>query len=350
MTNNRIAQKIIKSNSPVILLFGEEEYPLNNTFDSLLEHYCPDENSRYNLDILDANETDVFRIVDLCKQIPMMSEKRVVVIKNFDKLNYTGNSKDYKTCDFYKYLSNPAQETVLILLGAPPKLKGTGSKKASRDKIINSKHFPFNIILDQYEYAEFPKVYDNKIPNWIIDEFAAKSYKIDIETATILSMMVNPNLREISNEVDKIITHFLDKKEITKEDIYATTGGSRSFNVFELQKMVGKKEKELSLKIANELVSVHKQGVLIIKILSGFFISLLMTKELLKKGSSKGEIAKTLGKPIFFIDDFTNAAKIFTEEQIVKSIDELYLADKKIKSTSINPELLIQNLLICMLG
>src|SRR5208283_3822486 len=75
-----------KKFAPVYFLCGEEELIIEECVHFLLANALEPEEKTFNCDILHASDTNASDIVSLANSFPMMAQRRVVIIKEFDKL------------------------------------------------------------------------------------------------------------------------------------------------------------------------------------------------------------------------------------------------------------------------
>ncbi|TAK50833.1 MAG: DNA polymerase III subunit delta, partial [Bacteroidetes bacterium] len=71
----------------VYLFFGEEEFLFAEGLDSLIEHAVDPSTSSFNLDVFYGSEIDARKIIEAASSYPMMAERRVVIVKEFDKVS-----------------------------------------------------------------------------------------------------------------------------------------------------------------------------------------------------------------------------------------------------------------------
>ena len=83
---NDIRTKNIK---PVYLFCGDDEYSKRDALDRIKKALLAD--GFEDLDFYSADDADADRVADACRTLPFMSEKRVVVIRNYK--TFTARSK-----------------------------------------------------------------------------------------------------------------------------------------------------------------------------------------------------------------------------------------------------------------
>jgi DNA polymerase III subunit delta len=337
----------------VLLIFGEEEFLVEEAYSKLIKYLTLNDPSKSDFEILNAEENSPERIVDSCSSFPFLAEKRVVVVTNFDKLFSGKISKKTETSSsFAKYLSNPMDSTILILKGANKKIYGLSNAlnskrdKAKGEKIISSSGFPYNIILNKYEWIEFPKVWENQFAGWLTKRLKSFGKTIDPEAAELFIIHSSQTLRDLNNEIDKLLIYLNDRNEIKMEDIDFLIGSNREFNVFELQKAVGSRNLKQSIKILENLLAVDRKEMLILTVLTNYFISMLKLIEESAATNDKYILAGKLRISPAFVPEYLSALKLYTVNEIENAFNYLTETDLVLKSSSTDSLYILEKMLI----
>ncbi|MDA3844065.1 MAG: DNA polymerase III subunit delta [Candidatus Kapabacteria bacterium] len=338
---------------PVLLMYGEEDFLLDQAYDTLISKLCPDEVSRYDADFVDADEKSINEVIIAAESFPFTSSKRVVVVKNFHKY-FSGvvSKKKQESSPLNSYLKSPSETTVLILKASVEKLKGLSvslnnpSKKSQAEKTIKNAKFPYGEILREYEWIEFPKVYESDFPRWAIAKIKKAGKEISSEAAQLLTAHVNPVLRELNNEVDKLLLFCKDKDEITVDDINELVGSSRKHNVFELQKSIGQRNLPKSLDILENMLSTDRQEMLILTMLTRYFTTLWKLIEASYNESNQYKIAGAVRVAPFFVPEYLAALRKYRYDEIDNAFFALAEADETLKTTSTDSIYVMQKMLI----
>ncbi len=118
---------IIKTHNfpPVLLMFGEEEFLLDEAYQRLVEAAVDEETGSFNFDLLEGSESTPETVVEMASAFPMMAERRVVAVRHFDKLvSGRGGSRAEQKSPLASYFTAPSPTTFLILLASVPDLNG----------------------------------------------------------------------------------------------------------------------------------------------------------------------------------------------------------------------------------
>ncbi len=344
---------LIKSNQKysIILLFGENEFAREEAQNKLIEHYVANENDKFNFDVFDGDDIQQSTLTDLCKSYPMMGDRRVVLVKRFEKIFSGRTSKKLETSSpISHYLNSPSESTVLILVANLDGVKDVykSYKSSSKDafqKKISTLKFPYNQIISNFAWMEFPRVYESEYPRWTEARIRSAGKIIQPEALEILVSRTKQTLRDLSNEVDKILLATDSKQEITLSDVSFLTGTTREFTVFELQKSISERNISKAVLIMNRILAVDKQEMLMIAIFSKFFINILKIGEDYKAGMPPTTLASKIGVSPYQFNDYQTALKKYSLTEIEHAIISICETDLKMKSNISDNLMVMQNML-----
>lgn len=344
--------QIIQSGNvpPILFIFGEEDFLIEESLAKLIAYLLPTEHSRYDFDMLDGDDTSQNIIVSKASSYPMANDRRVVVVRRVEKLFTSRSKKPDKNSPISSYLKNPSPSTVLIFVsntdaftGISAGLKGKNIDKAKK-QIENAK-FPYNEILSKYEWIEFPKIWESNLPSWISQRVKSYGKTISQDAVELLFAQTPPSLRDLSNEIEKICLFIQDQKNISVEDVGKIAGSSRSNNVFELQNAVGERNLKKSLTILYNMLASEKQEMLIITMLTRYFLAVWKLQEAAAATNNNSELAGKVGVNPFFLKDYRAAASKYSPTMVNNAIIALCDADLELKSSGFDNLLTMQNLL-----
>lgn len=312
-----------KTYRPVYFLMGDEPYFIDMISD-YIEHNVLDESEKeFNQTVLYGRDVTTADVIGAAKRFPMMSEFKVVIVKEAQDIRdlvkkEKEDKKDKQKSTFEQYLENPLPSTVLVFCY---KYK-TIDKRTSLAKVIDK-----NAVL-----FESKKLYDNQVPDWINNYLKSKEYTINQRAAGLLAEYLGTSLSKITNELDKLTINLPPKSEITAEHIQANIGISKDYNVFELQTVIGKKEVLKANRIINYFAANPKDNPMVVTVSSlyGYFSKILVYHFLTDKKTA----ASALGVHPFFVKDYEMAAKNYSVGKL-KSIFS-YLRDYDLKSKGVD--------------
>ncbi|MDH3251728.1 MAG: DNA polymerase III subunit delta, partial [Ignavibacteria bacterium] len=170
------------------------------------------------------------------------------------------------------------------------------------------------------------------------------------EATQLLSASVNPSLREIQNELEKLYVYIGERTSITADDVSAVVGVSREYNIFALQQAIGVRDLPRAMLILERMIDAGEQPTLIIFMLTRYFVTLWKLLELKSRGSSPQELSRELKINPYFFREYLEALQHYSKEQIEQSFGTLAGADEQLKTTSSKPKLVMEVMLVGLAG
>ncbi len=300
--------------APVYLFHGEESFLADEATKMIIEKSLTEEERGFNLDIVYGSETTVREVVSHASSYPMVSERRVVVVRGIEKLSLQEKEKELLT----NYLENPSPTTILVLIASS----------------VDMRKKPFTSVKKNGLVIECKPMYENQIIGWIGKRVREQGRVIDNDAVSLLAEYLNPSLREIQNELDKLYIFIGDRSSITAEDVAAVVGVSKDFNVFALQKAIGKQDLARSMEILQHMIEFGESPTMIIVMLTRYFLALMKISDLQAAGKSTQEQAREAGVHPFFLREYHEALGYFGDIKTQDAIRGLVIADERLKTSS----------------
>ncbi len=316
-----IASVARKEFSPLYLLYGEEDFLIEETADAILNAALTPDERGFHLDVMYGNEADAKDVMSHASSFPMAAERRVVIVRDADKLSHA----ELLT----HYIEQPSPTTCLILSCTKPDFR----KK------------PFVNLKKKAIVVECKPLWENQIPGWISRRVKKDKREIHADAASMLAAYVGSSLRELVNELEKLYIYTGEKKSITVDDVAAVVGISKEFSVFELQWAIGGCDVAKATEILGRMLAQGEQPVMMVAVLTRFFQTLWKLHDVRRRGVQGNQQYIQAG--IFsFADRYAQAVSRFSVHQIEEAFLALSEVDEKLKSTSTDSKLLLQTFIV----
>jgi DNA polymerase III subunit delta len=180
---------------PVYFFFGEDDFLKDARVRELVDAAVDPVTRDFNLELRRGNELDAETLDSLLSTPPMLAERRVVVVRDVDKLK-----KDARAL-LTRYLERPATDTVLVLV-AP---SGAKADKPLADRSIA---------------VEFVPLTGDRLPKWV--SYHAETVlgrPITPEAASLLVEAVGADLAQLAVELEKLAsfaTGTIDERAVSE--------------------------------------------------------------------------------------------------------------------------------------
>ena len=314
--------------APVILFYGEEDFLADECVQAVLDGTLDEGTKGFNLDVVYGSKIDVKEVVAHASAFPLMSERRVVVVKEFEKLATNDQSKELLAA----YIHKPLESTCLLLVSQQPDFR----KK------------PFTDLKKHAALVECKPLYDNQIPDWVSQRIRQMGKTADPEACRLLQAYVGNSLRAVQNEIDKLFIYVGDKKRISAEDVTEVVGATKGFTIFELQNAIGRKDLREALMILQAMLQSGQSPQMMIVMLTRFFTQLWKISELKTKRTPDAAMAREVGVHPFFLKQVVQYQSQFSRQHLEEGFHALLEADTVLKTTSRDPRLVMDLLLFAL--
>jgi DNA polymerase-3 subunit delta len=305
-----------KQFSSVYLLTGEENYYIVLLVSKFENEILDESEKDFNMTILYGLETNSKEICSFAKQYPIISQNRIVIVKEFQQID----KKELPLLTFY--LEKPLSSTILVLVNKNKPIDKKFLDKVSKSGVV----------------FESNKLYDNKVTAWIDRYVKQKGFNIEASATNLIFEHLGNNLQKISNEIDKMSINLQQGSVIRLEDIANHIGINKDYNIFELQNAIGKLAHNKINKIVNYLLSNTNENPIQMMLpnLFSYFMKVGIVAQLREKTNES--VASAIGVSPYFARDYIYAAQIFPLEKIYQNIDLIKEYDLKTKGLGSNFE------------
>lgn len=304
--------------APLYFFYGEEGLHIDELQALAVEHAVAEHERDFNLDVVFGPEADVRAVLAQCAQFPMMAERRLVVVRGFEKLDGNEAFKSYAEAP------NPSA-TVLLLCYDKPNL---------------SKH-PYRALKERAVWAEFTTPKASALPSWAEKRFRSRGVETESGAAAMLAELAGSDLRTIASEVEKLVTYVGERKRVTRDDVLRAAGHSAEQNPFELQKAVVRGDVPRALAIADALLATagnaHGEAIKLIALLSSYIQKLWRLTGCREAGVPERDLARQVGVPPYYLREYVDAARHYGKAAQQEAFGTLLAADVELKGGSERP-------------
>lgn len=217
---------------PIYFFHGEEAYFIDAAVKALENDVITEDEKAFNQTVVYGKDTNYNEILALARQYPMMGDKQLIVVKEAQELKL--NEEESKLLE--NYAENPVESTILVL--AHKHKKADSRKKVF--KTLQNKKMLF--------YSE--PVKDYQLAKWIEEEAKIDDIPLAPGISQLLADYLGNDLSRISNELQKMKLVLKPGDVLDGKLVETHIGISKEFNVFELQKAIGKKQADAAFRIA----------------------------------------------------------------------------------------------------
>jgi len=325
-------QTVLRSKQfgPIYLFYGDEDFLIDECVKAIIESVLDPSEREFNLDVMDGSWVDVKDVVSHASSFPMVGKRRVVVVKEFEKLVGTDAAKEILGA----YVERPLDSTCLVLVSLEPDFRRR----------------PFTDLKKRAALVECKTVYDNQIPAWISERVRRQGKEANAEACRLIHAYVGTSLRSLQNEIDKLLIFVGERKQITPDDVATVVGATKGYTIFELQNAIGRKDTKEAMKILERMLESGQSPQMIIVMLTRFFNQLWKLSDLKLRRMPESEIVREVGIAPYFVRQYMEFHSHFSTDQIERNFKTLLEADTTLKTTSQDPHLVMDLLVLSLIN
>jgi DNA polymerase III subunit delta len=244
------------------------------------------------------------------EQLPMMSERRVIRIKDFAKLRETDEEI------IIRYLGRPLDSTVMIFVT---------DELDKRKKLTKALQTSCTLV-------EFPALKDAEAKAWARTRLKELKTTADDRVLSDIVRLVGTNLQTLSSELDKLAAAAIDTKQITPQLVDQLIDRSRELSNFDLGDQLIAGDRKRALETLHRLLEDNVAPVMLVGLIAGNYHRLALAKELLKRGA-RDEVYRLIYGPPAKRDAFMNTLQRSDSSKIARGIQLIAAADLAIKTS-----------------
>lgn len=324
------------------LFEGEEEYSKESALRQLRAQCLKAPFESLNESVL--TDPDVSTLIAVCETLPMMSEKRLVIVKESrfvaggkksdeDQGKKKNNASDEER--FFSYLEHIPSTTCLLFY---VRGKANGTRRLY-------KHFS-----KKGGLVSFERLDGSDLVKWIARELKAMNKQITKTDADQLIMTVGNDLTRLKTEISKVSAYVGEKQSVEAEDVAKICTPSTEYKVFDLADAVTEGNAARALSLMNGLLYDGEARLLLLALLQRQYRQLLFVLIMTQSSCSPDLMAKNLGVPLFVINKNKNLVRRYTVEELKKAYDLCIDTEYGIKSGQMSEEGALEQVVYALLA
>lgn len=307
-----------------LFFYGREAYLIDWAVDMLVKKYVNPAVQELNFARLSGDEIDFNGLRNQCETLPMMSDKRVILVENFlplsgKKLKGFGEEAEQ---ELLAYIQDLPETTLLIF---------TAETADKRRKLYKE--------LERcggcYDFKEL----DEKLLRSFIEKrlriwkkkAGAGSIAAFIEASGYFDKETDYTLYNLENDLKKAAAHS-SGETVRTEDFLGTVSGNAETNVFAMIDAMSKGRKDEAFHLLHNSLASGDSEYRLLALICGQFEIMLSVKEMQEEGMSHEAICRRMGVHEFRIKKASAFAGHYSVSRIRKILMQAYQVDKKIKT------------------
>ena len=335
----KLKENLQKNNiSCVYFLEGDPEL-VNELEKSLIDKILNKKYTDFDLNIFNSDNFSCDELDVALQTFPMTTNKKCVVMRDICWESLPPEDSEKIT----KIIQDIPDFCVLIITKVSPVIgiKNTNKLNKIKNLVKKSKEFV-------YVSAEIKDIcIEKQLISWAQEEY---NKKLSLENSSIIKNICSDfTVLQIKNELKKIC-EYEKTPQITEDSIRAICANSPKSNIFEISKNLFSGNISKCFEIMNIIIKQNEDVFGIINILINDYIDILRVKIILENNKETDKILEIFdyARKEFRIKIALQRAKKITNIKLKNSLKHLINADLKLKSSTIDPQTILSELLVLL--
>lgn len=265
-----------------------------------------------------GSKTTIAQALDAANQMPMMSARRIVVIRDFDKI------KEDEQEHVFRYLKNPSPTTTVVFQAPSPD---------RRRKLTVS-------LLKSSTVAALDAFDDQRATRWATDYLKELHCRIEANALQLLIRLTGTGLTRLANELEKLAA-YADGGTIDRAAVAELVSRVREDSGWDLWDAIGAGDRKRALRLMNHMLE-DRDPLPTLGSIASYYRKLLIGKDLMDRGASTEAIKKATSQ---WSESFFKALRRSPREVFVKGLERIAQVDNAIKNSEGTPRLQMQYLI-----
>ncbi len=317
----------------LFILFGEEGY-LKKLYLEKISKGIATSDDVFNYQRFEA-DCDLQEVYDAVQQFPMMNDKKVVILRDFD----------FSACnaeDFNKLISliGDLPETTVFILWFDA-LQFEIKKNAKFDKIIKACDSANGLAVN-LSHRRGPE-----LEKMLTDGAIKRGCKMEVSAARFLIENSGDDINTLKNELEKLCA-YVNGKVITKEIVQNVSVKTVESDIYALTDKIIKCELQSAFEILDDLFFMRADPIAILSTISALYVDIHRVLIGRAKGVPTNKIAEDFvyGNRAFVLDKAAVYLKKFDFNKLQLSFKALADADTTLKSFSGDDRMVLEKLVV----
>ena len=324
---------------PVYLLYGPENYLIEEEIQKLLDRTLSSKERGLNLHLFNGEEHSGKEIVQTAQTIPMFSQYRFVLVSEADRMNEEGME------ELLRYIQKPSPTTCFVLCA---QTSGLWKKHQAEIEKVG-------------KIIECARLKGKTLVSWVKNRMTAMGKKLAEDAADYLVEVVGDHLHDLDNTLEKAFLSVGEKQTIKLSDVEGIASEVKISTVFDLMDAIGRQNLEKAIGILenameSKILSFKKEEVtskkmddpvpLLLTMMAKQYRNIWRVKEMVSQKQESAEIARTLRMSPWNVKKLIDQGRHFSESSLREGILKCHQTDLSIKRGHVQKDLLMEKLVI----
>ena len=274
----------------------------------------------FNFDVFDAETAEAEAIVAAANTLPFASERRLVVVRNVDKMNAAGQGL------LADYAKDPSPTACVVFVAA---------KLAKNSRL-------YRAVAAAGAVAEYKPPRRSEYPGWVQELLASKGRRIALDAAEALVRGVGRDLRRLEMEAEKLVAFAGERTDLVLGDVEAAVAQTAQTSVFDFLNALGERDCALALRLLANLMSDGQEVLAVYAMTLRHIRTLASVQALVRRGESRTTIAREVGMAEWQVRNALDQAERYSTGELTRALRSAGECEARMKSGRGEPEIVFE--------
>ncbi len=309
---------------PLYLFLGPERF-LRRESVALLTATVDEAFRPFNVDTFSAAEHDLETIFDVARQLPMMSPRRLVVVRDAESIRE--GSQDA----LESYLKDPVDSAIVVFVADS----------------LDQRRKSSTALAKACTTVSFAQLTEADASRWVEARVKQLGARIDRSAIGAVVDLAGTELTRLSVEVEKLASH-AGSGTIDVPSVRALVARSREHQVWDLTDAILARDRGRAIRVVVRQLDAGEEPLGLLGMLASTYRKMLIAKELILRKAPAAEVQAAVKLPPWKMSEFNTQVRRVSAESIVHGLRRMDEVDAAIKSSVGTPRLQLE-ILVCEL-
>lgn len=309
---------------PLYLFLGPERF-LRRESIALLTATVDEAFRPFNVDTFSAAEHDLETIFDVARQLPMMSQRRLVVIRDAESIRE--GSQDA----LEGYLKDPVDSAIVVFVADS----------------LDQRRKSSTALAKACTTVSFAQLSEADASRWVESRVKQLGARIDRPAVGAVVDLAGTELTRLSVEVEKLVSH-AGAGTIDVPSVRALIARSREHQVWDLTDAILARDRGRAIRVVVRQLDAGEEPLGLLGMLASTYRKMLIAKELILRKAPAAEVQAAVKLPPWKMSEFNTQVRRVSVDSIVHGLRRMDEVDAAIKSSVGTPRLQLE-ILVCEL-
>lgn len=328
-----LKQSLKRGLLPVYILFGEDAY-LKMKYLKQISSAITEEDDVFNYCKFNGN-CDLQELYDAVMQMPLMKERKCVILNDFDYLHCDTSSLDRLT----EIVSTVPNETTLILYFDGIEVDHKKNAKFKKLMTACEKNGGVAVQLNHLTRGGLVKM--------LCDGATKRNCKMDSVTAGYLVDTAGEDINLLRNELGKLCA-FVGEGTVSKEHIDAVCTKTVEANIYNLADLIINCKSTEALNLLDDMFFTKIEPIVVLYNVAGVFTDMYRVYSAKAKNIPLSQVAQTFqyGNRTFVLEKAAKKLQKFDQNKLSLCLETLVQTDTLLKTFGANQRAVIEEMVV----